>query len=458
MRMPSFLTSRLDRLRGDKASAVLAKGAVGSFGLNVGWAGLGFASHVLLARMMGKEDYGDYAYAFTWLMVLLFPATLGLDKTALRFVAVYRAKDELSLLRGFLRFSHRVVLAASLAIGLTQAGIAYYLGDRISPGLCYTLWASAVALPVLALATLRQGVVQATKHPVQAQAGLMVLRPACVIVLAGAAWYAMGRTLTGYQGMFVYAGVVSLVLVLNTFFYRRRFADEQRHGQCSQDTAAWLHMTLPMVLMAATTMLLRQGAILIIGAQQDTAAAGVYSAATRLVDLVVFGLLAVNMIAAPMFAELYAQGKRRELQRVLATAAVGICVLSLPVAAFLGLCGRFMLGLFGEGYAEAYPVLLVLLCGQTFKALAGPVGYLMTMTGHQKQAAVIVVICTALNLALCWLLIPHWGLVGAAGATAVSTVLWNVLLLALVARYLGVNPTVFNPKILGALRGRGTSA
>ncbi|MDP7638910.1 MAG: flippase, partial [Candidatus Hydrogenedentes bacterium] len=433
------MTSLLERAKGRGLGAVLARGAAGSFALNISWAGLGFASQVLLARMMGTSDYGCYAYAFSWLMVLSFAGTLGFDKSLLRFLSIYSAEEQWGRYRGLLRYSHAMVLATSLIVGIGIAATAWILRGVIAQELLHTLWITSTIVPILAFAMLRQGAVQALKHPVQAQFGLMLARPLLVIALATGLWRFQDRSLNAPQGMAIYLCAVAAVLTLNSFVYRRRMPAAAAAAIPAYRRREWLSMAAAMALMAGVAMFMRQVSILMIGALESPAEAGLYSAATRLVDLVIFGLIAVNMIGAPIFAQLHAQGKRDELQRVLTLASWGIFALCVPVSLFLIVFGRFLLGLFGEDFTAAYPALLILVCGQLFKALAGSVGYLLTMTGHQKQAAIVICAVAILSVALNWLLIPRYGLSGAAIATVLTAVAWNSAMLVLVHRYLGLN-------------------
>ena len=71
--------------------------------------------------------------------------------------------------------------------------------------------------------------------------------------------------------------------------------------------------------------------------------------------------------------------------------------------------------------------LLVLAIGSVLNALCGPVMYLLSMTGMEKSARNIIVIASIFNISLNYILIPLYGILGAAFATSICTVLWNVL-------------------------------
>lgn len=113
----------------------------------------------------------------------------------------------------------------------------------------------------------------------------------------------------------------------------------------------------------------------------------------------------------------------------------------------LWLSGPTLLELFGSEFSVGYDVVTILLVGQIVNALAGSVGFIMIMTKHQKEAAWIVSISAAINIALNYLLIPQFGLEGAAVATALTMVVRNVCMVVFVLNILKINPTIFTRKV-----------
>lgn len=158
--------------------------------------------------------------------------------------------------------------------------------------------------------------------------------------------------------------------------------------------------------------------------------------------LISFGLKSVNAIMAPLISELHATGRMEDLQRLVSRAARMIFVFTLVACATLFVVGEWALGLFGAEFRAGNPVLRLLLVSQAVNALAGSVGHLLTMTGSQRLAAWIAGSGAAVNVLLNLLLIPVWGIVGAALATTISTVGWNVAAVVGVRRRLGIDPIV----------------
>ena len=208
------------------------------------------------------------------------------------------------------------------------------------------------------------------------------------------------------------------------------------------ETRHWTRVALALLLFTALFQVLARTDVVMLGVLLDTRAAGIYAIAAQASQLVFLGLSAVNTIAAPMISALYWQHRHDELQRVVRLAAIGILLTAVPALLVLVVFGRPILRLFGALFDRGYAALVILCAGQLIHALSGSVGFLMSMTGHQKQAAGIVGMAVVLNVVLNFLLIPPLGMVGAAVASATATAAWNLVMLVYVWRHLRINPTV----------------
>jgi O-antigen/teichoic acid export membrane protein len=100
--------------------------------------------------------------------------------------------------------------------------------------------------------------------------------------------------------------------------------------------------------------------------------------------------------------------------------------------------------LYGKDFVQSYRCLSILVLGQIVNSFAGPVGLLMTMTAYQNEAALIIGCAAALNIVMNYLFIPLFGIQGAAMATVITAILWNMALLTRVAKHLNINPTIIS--------------
>lgn len=439
------------RLGGDGVGAVLGRGAATSLVIRSAGALLGFAVNLLLARLLGVTQYGIYVYALSWINIVLVVALLGLPTALIRFVAAYRARQETALLRGLLRRSFQIVVLSSAILSGIGAFVVWALNIEARAGGTRTFLLAFGLLPALALLQLSAGALRGLKRIFWAQFPSEILRRLLIIVLLGATFLLLGAPLRSYQAMGLTIAAAFAVFALSAAVLWRSHREAgtgtaleaQSSGYRPEyATRTWVTAALPLLLISGTALLLNRTDIVMIGALRDPDAVGIYNAGARIAQLALFGLSAVNMIAAPMIAELYHTGRRRELQHMVSLAAIGILVFTVGAALTLAMSGRWLLGLFGARFSAAYIPLVILLGGLTVNAMCGSVGYLLTMSGFERYAGVILVTCASLNVVLNLLLIPRFGIAGAAVATSVAMATKNLSMLIVVRSKLAVDPTI----------------
>jgi len=437
-----MLLEPLRWLGGHGPRADLARGAVAAFVIRVAGVGVAFGVHVLLARALGLEAWGEYAFMLSWLLVLSLVSTLGLDSASLRFVASYRQIGDLPRLKGFLRGSQATAASSAVLAGFTGAAVLWLLRDRVTNSLALTGWIACLALPVFVLLNLQGAVLRGFKRIVPSLLSVEILRPAALGALVIGVYCFTGGRLTAPAAMATTLAAIGVALAFAAAVLRRSSRVDLAGVSSRIEIGAWLAVSLPLLLLGGFQMLLSQTDILLVGLLLDTDRAGVYAAASRLSLLVALGLFAVNTIAAPMIAELWAAEERRRLQRLLTISARALLIVTLPLALGLVLAGGFALRLFGEGFDQARGALQILIAGQLISAASGVVGSVMTMTGLERQAARIMGVIVVLNLLLNGVLIPQFGIAGAALATACSTAVWNLAMLITVWRRRRLNPSI----------------
>jgi O-antigen/teichoic acid export membrane protein len=383
-----------------------------------------------------------YVYVLAWVNLLALPVTLGYATSLVRFIPSYRSDGRFALMRGLLRRATQQVTAAGVSGGALLILVTVSLGDSLTPELAATFYIAAFLLPLLALSRIRGAMLRGLRRVVIAAVPTDIIRPLMLLAVAGGFYlWGEGRLTAPWAMTANLAGAV-VAFAVGTVWLLRALPGEVRREPAGYATAEWIWVSLPLLLNGALHLVMKQSDVLMLGALSSTADAGVYAATTRIGTLVLFGLTAVNSILAPMISELYTRGDMEGLRRTVTRGAWLGAAVAVPTLAALALLGVELLGLFGEGFTEGYTPLLILLVGYGANALAGSVGFLMTMTGHHLQALRILALSAGLNLALNALLIPLYGMAGAAVATAVSMVLWNGLMLAYVWRRFRINPTI----------------
>ena len=161
--------------------------------------------------------------------------------------------------------------------------------------------------------------------------------------------------------------------------------------------------------------------------------------AQRTAMLVSFILMAVNMVVAPRFAALHAAGNMEGLRDMALTAVRLMALGATPVVAVMLVFPGFLMSLFGEGFSGGTVLLQVLAVGQFVNVLTGSVGYLLSMSGHERDLRNTLLIVAPVSVAVTFVLVPIYGALGAALSTALAVGVQNLLAVYWVKRRLGFN-------------------
>lgn len=411
-----------------------------SFVLRATSAGLSLLATVFLARLLGAGGYGAYAFAFALVMLLALPAQAGLPNLILRETARGMAQGRPDLVQGVWRWSGRVVGALSLALVLL-AGPALLLwrgGLGGAQGLIL-VWALAL-VPLVALGNLRGAALRGLKQVVAGQLPEFVIRPGAFVLLLIGTGLLAARQLSAPLAMAMHVVAALIAFIAGAWMLWRGTPPSVRQAPATSKGRAWLGSSLLFALIAGFLVINTQASTLILGLFEPFYQVGIYRVAVQVAALASFGLQAVNMVVAPRFADLYAQGSMDRMQRLATGSARVALTISLLLAALILLAGRPFFGLvFGSEFAASFSPLLILLVGQIVNSAAGSVGYLLNMSGHERDTVRGMAVAAGANIALNLALIPLLGIQGAALATATSLIVWNTLLWLSVRRRLGIS-------------------
>ncbi len=409
----------------------VAWGAAAAFALHFGGAALKYVIHVLLAQWMGTEDFGRYAYSMAWINVLAVCGGLGLSMGVLRFLPEYVVAGDWEHAAGLVSATRWLTVAAGII-----AATSYYVIVTKWDGAAHSL-SVLLLVPATSFVTLQAELLRSQRRIELAYFPTLVMQQLLVIgvVLLLLRWQGY---VTDTQAIWAHAIGAVCIAGVQIALMRATLPAALVTSAPRYRTGEWLQVSAPMLLATIFTLLLGQSDILMLGAMRGSVEAGLYSASARSAALVGLALVAGNAIVAPMIAGHYARGDMTALmQAVRAGTRLALCG-SLVLALFLTAFGRQVLAWFGTEYVGGYGALVVLCAGQVVSAGAGPVGYLLSLTGHERTTARVYGICAIINIVASAMLIRRWGSYGAALATAGSMILWNFWLRCLVRSRLGV--------------------
>ena len=161
-----------------------------------------------------------------------------------------------------------------------------------------------------------------------------------------------------------------------------------------------------------------------------------------------------------IYLQLQKTGSTRITDLIQATvdAVNGISLFSTVIIVLaLGLLGPWALTLFGPEFGSGYLPMMMLAMARLVSVLFGPASDLLLMTGHHRLLGKVNLMCALLNIVLNLVLIPPFGIVGAAAATSVALVCWSAWLYCLSRRDTAIETCLIRrvPALLTLQRARG---
>jgi O-antigen/teichoic acid export membrane protein len=422
--------------RGDHATAQRVAGS--AFLIRIVGAGILFMSQIVLARWMGRFEFGIYVYAWSWVGFLGMLSALGVGSSAQRFIPEYRTRGDLDRLRGFLLGSHLLCVGNGVAVATIVLGTVLALGHRIGGYYVVPFVLVSLTLSAFALSTLQDPVARSFNWIELALAPVFIAHPLIVVAVTGG-FFLAGGAVGADTALATASAAFWVVVIVQMIVLDRRLNREVPPGPRRYELAHWIKTALPLAIVDSFFILLTYVDTLVLQAFVGPADVAIYYAATKTLALVNFIYFAVSVASAHRFSEYHAAGEHDKLAAFLAQAIRWTFWPSLALAALMLLLGKPILMLFGPGFADGYHLIVIMSVGLVARAAVGPAERLLNMIGQQKICAAIYGTAFAVNLALCLLLIPHLGLTGAAIATTSAVLTESTLLFLVAKRRLGLH-------------------
>jgi O-antigen/teichoic acid export membrane protein len=409
-----------------------------AFVAQVAGAGLGFLLSVMLARLVGVAGVGLYFLAITIVDISATLSRLGLESASMRFASIAHSRGERGELAALYRKSMSLVFVAGTAIALPVWLIASHLGlggERAGE------FRAELPLLVFAIAPVAMLVIQAeffkaVGSPATGTFSQAVVPP--LLLLSGSIllWLLGAGTVHAVFLAYVIAAIAAVALAMAT--WRRRLPGIWRE-RGSFDMGRLLRTSMPLLLVNSMTLMLGWTDVLVLGMWRDAAEVGIYGIAMRVALLTAFILSAINVVVAPQFAALHAEGNTAALRRLAQQSAFWTLVAAAPAILILLLVPDLILQIFGPQFREGAGPLRILALGQLVNVATGSVAVLLVMTGHEKLMRNIVAVSAALNLLGALALVPRYGAIGAAMSTACSLAFMNVVSWLMVRKKLHID-------------------
>jgi len=399
-----------------------------------------YGFQVLAARGLGPEMFGIFFLGLSVYKVMEMVAQLGLPNGVVRYVSIHRGQNDDARIKGTIFSALKIVGISSLA----AAGLVVLGARPLAAGVFHHPETAGVLIAFAGLLPFAS----ATAIFIHAAQGfgLMKFRVIVTEIIEP-----LGRILL-VSGLFIFGfrleGVVAAYAVptiagtaLAGYLMKKAFSPLLRRDiRPVSETSRLLSFSWPLLFVQFIGLLLLWTDTLMLGYLRTAGEVGVYSAVQRTAVTGTIVLTAFNTVFAPLISRLHDQGRTLELKSLFQTVAKWTFTFSLPIYLAMILLRKPLLALFGPEFVSGSAALAVLSLGWIVHSGTGSTGVMLSMTGRPMINLLNMSGFFVLNIILNLILIPKYGILGAASATAFSLTAGNAASVVITRAFFKVLP------------------
>jgi stage V sporulation protein B len=393
-----------------------------------------FFLRILLARYYGAGDLGLYTLAFSIYSFGLIFSGFGVDSGLVKYTAESEGNSS--------RVNELVTGGVTLSFitGCVMGAILYLSSSYIAntffkmPELTVLLQIISIAFPFIALEKAALGFLNGVRR-MRLYALINIIQNGLVIILT------LIFTLTGYDIKYVVVALVVPVVLMSfiSIIYIRNSISKP--NLLEHLTIIKILFTFGLFVVLANTMgtIMTYISSTLLGYYLTDVDVGIYAAAGILIQAIIILPAAVQRITGPMIANYWGKGEVRNIEHIVN--------ITMKYTAFYAILSAFIIGflsqdliklLFGLEFLSASLPLQILLVGIIFSAIQISVGNALSSTAYVKMIFRLTSIGVLLSLILNILLIPRFGIIGAAIATSSTNLISSLIMLYFTQRLIKI--------------------
>lgn len=421
-------------------------------------AGLVFAAQAAIARFWGATILGEYLLIVATVNIVSVLMPLGFETIGTYFAAEYRARGEGQLLRGFMLRGHWHIAFATIVLYFAGVVALPYFGE---PGqVLSAFWLPTCMMAVAnALILVNSALMVGLKHPFAGFFADSLFRPLLIV----ASFPIAALMMAGDQMLASFVWMIALgylAIGVVHFIYVARIVRAEIPTDIPArpaESRRWWRFALPWVVIVLATDFFFDLDLLMLAGLLSKEELAIFGVCTRIFALVAFGVTAVYAVTLPDMFESEANSDRAGFLRkvgdanMVASIFAGVMFFGIVVAAPLALM------LFGPAFAVGHIPLAVLSLTLVLRALFGPAALMLSI--HDRPYATIpaVVLGTVTLIVANLLLVPRFGLTGAASAALLAQGVWSLAMWVTAVRVSKVDVSIL-PRLRELLHARRQAA
>ncbi|MHA1344467.1 MAG: flippase [Promethearchaeota archaeon] len=420
---------------------IIAKGTGVIFiGLIIGQL-FGIINQSLMGRFLQPEKYGLFSLGLSLITMFTIFATFGLGSGLAQYIPYNIIKNRKERVISAVEFSLKYCFGVSIFISV----IIFILSSRIAikifhnSDLIIVIKILCIALPFTAFSRLAENFPRGFKEPkykVYYQDILMKIIRITIFIVGIILGYKI------YAALFAYICATIFVSFGYIYILYKKFIPllncKNKDKSAAKDL---ISISLPLFFAGITLLLMGHTDRIILGIYMSPADIGIYVASFTIASLMNFFFNSFRYIFLPVISEYSAREDISGMHILFFSVTKWIFLFTLPVVGYLFFYSKNLISLiYGKHFISASSALIILSMGIAMNGLTGMTGEILVAIKKTKLNLLCEIIGLISNIGLNIILIPKYGIIGAAIGTSISIATRNIASLVFVYKELKIHP------------------
>ncbi|MCD4669535.1 MAG: oligosaccharide flippase family protein [Actinomycetia bacterium] len=401
--------------------------------------GLLLLTNILAVRLFGAEVYGIFVFSLAIYMIIqrftLFGTNYGIIKT----ISAYSEKGDLTERNSTVSFAIVFVTIVSvITVIIIRIGLVVFR-DKIDINYIGPLKTLVFYLVVISILHTLASIFQARHQMLIFTASVNLIPGLMFLTLVVLFYYLTNLSPINVLVMARLSSVFIPLLFLFLWVRKIKIMESlsRKHVPAYKKFIRFVSPLMGSELLIGLDAHLN---ILVLGIMMGASDVAIFNGALQVAFVCSFILASVSQAFTPTIASLYHKGSIKKLGELYGKITIILLAASIIFLLAIWMLRTFIMGLYGEEFLRGATSLVILASGYSFAALSGPCGRMNTMMGYPQYQLYISIGLIIVKFLLSIWLISIWGIMGAAIATMICSVLSNMLRMILLYRHSGILP------------------
>lgn len=403
-------------------------------------------ANVLMARFLGAQIYGDFIYIFSLITIIIIISKLGIDQGLLRIIPQNELDNNEDANRSLSSFAILLTVLVSLIIII----VIYFNLDFISKYVLKELRLKNILLEqfgfifLLTIIYILASFLQARRKIIEFSLAINLLQNGVFVIGIFVFFYLrISNNRIPVFAKYLALFIALLFLIQRCIKHNYFGSINWKYGILYKELVKY---SLTLMLIGSLDIIIYRINAYMVGYFINTKSVGIYNSAAQIALIGNFLLNSINQVFAPMISKLYYNKENIRLNNIYSKINYVMLFISIIILIPIILFRKNFMLVFGHEFTIGSTALVIITIGHLYNAVSGPCGFILAMTGYAKYNMYINIAMLVLIIALNILLIPQYGINGAAVSITTSIILTNTYRMIMLYKKLKIKP--FNIKRL----------